>query len=223
MPAAKSNPCNYFIAKTFGHVVGALAITTASAANPVIYNEVAKVMNPLMAAIFWIFAAIISFLIIGLFPPNSPLKYAMAALSAIIIGQLSGNNFTRLENENLLFRVFFLTTGVFVAMMLVGIYDNQNFLALQSYLVATIIGLIVAELILYFIELFNPQAQANLLGLNTLLTFISVGVFSIYAVTNMQNLKDRAKSCSGQPDFIAESQGLFMTYVNLFQNISNIN
>lgn len=221
-PAAKGNPCDYFIAKTFGHIVGALLIATASATKPVIYNAVASKMNGLMAAILWMIITIFSFILIGVFPPNSPAKYGMAILSAIIIGQLSGNTFTRLQNKDLLFRVLFLTTGVFTAMMLIGIYDNQNFLGLQSYLIVTLIGLIIAELILYLIDVLNPQVGADLVGLNALMTFIAVGIFSIYGVANMQNLKAHAKSCGGQPDYVGEAQGLFMTYINLFQNISNI-
>jgi len=199
-----------------------LAITTISAAHPILYNAVAKLMPPICAFILWIVVMLGGFYILGLFPSNSVAKYAAAAILAALIGQISGNTYTRLENEDILYRMFFLTTGIFIALLLIGLYDNQNFLSLRPYLFAVLIGLILSELVLYLIEMLDPLKSANLLGLNTLFTFISVGIFSLYSVVNMQVLKDHAKMCVGSPDYINEAQALFLTYINLFQNISSL-
>ena len=217
-----TEPCKYFIAKTFAHMAGGLAITTLSASHPILYNAISAHVHPILSFIIWLIAVLLVFYVLQQMPPNTALKYLVAVIAFILVGQLSGNTFTRLESEDLLYRVFFLTTAVFIALVCVGLYDNQNYLSLQPYLFAVLIGLILAEIVLYVIELFRPFQQKTFLRINTIFTFIFVGVFSLYAIVNMQVLKDNAARCVAQPDFINESLSLFFTYINLFQNIGNL-
>jgi FtsH-binding integral membrane protein len=217
-----TDPCKYFIAKTFAHMAGGLAITTLSASHPILYNAISTRINPILLIIIWLIVLLLVFYVLQHMPANTALKYIVAIIAFLLVGQLSGNSFTRLESEDLLYRVFFLTTAVFVALVCVGLYDNQNYLSLQPYLFAVLIGLILAEIVLYLIELFRPFQKKTFLRINTIFSFIFVGIFSLYAVVNMQVLKDNASRCKTNPDFINESLSLFFTYINLFQNIGNI-
>ena len=217
-----TDPCKYFIAKTFAHMAGGLAITTLSASHPILYNAISARINPILLIIIWLIVLLLVFYVLQHMPANTALKYIVAIIAFLLVGQLSGNSFTRLESEDLLYRVFFLTTAVFVALVCVGLYDNQNYLSLQPYLFAVLIGLILAEIVLYLIELFRPFQKKTFLRINTIFSFIFVGIFSLYAVVNMQVLKDNASRCKTNPDFINESLSLFFTYINLFQNIGNI-
>lgn len=217
-----TEPCKYFIAKTFAHMAGGLAITTLSASHPILYNAISARVPLIASFIIWIIGLLLVFYILQHMPANTALKYLVAIIAFLLVGQLSGNTFTRLENEDLLYRVFFLTTAVFVALVCVGLYDNQNYLSLQPYLFAVLIGLILAEIVLYLIELLKPFQKKTFLRIHTIFTFIFVGIFSLYAVVNMQVLKDNAARCKSNPDFINESLSLFLTYVNLFQNIGNL-
>ena len=215
-------PCKYFISKTFAHMVGGLTITTLSASHPIIYNLISQHLSPIILFILWLIVILFVFYVLQNMPANTPLKYFVAAIAFFLVGQLSANTYTRLENDDLLYRVFFLTTGVFIALACVGLYDNQNYLSLQPYLFAVLIGLILAEIVLYIIDVFKPFQKKMFLSIHTIFTFIFVGVFSLYAVVNMQVLKDNAARCQAAPDFINESLSLFFTYINLFQNIGNL-
>ena len=217
-----TEPCKYFIAKTFAHVAGGLAITTISASYPILYTAIAAHIHPILLFIIWFISIIFIFYILQQIQPNTALKYIVAIIAFFLIGQLSGNTYTRLENEDVLYRVFFLTTAVFIGLMFIGFIDNQNYLSLQPYLIAAIIGLILAEITLYIIELIRSFQQKTFLRINVIFSFLFVGIFSLYAVVNMQVLKDNSARCVAQPDFINESLSLFFTYINLFQNIGNL-
>jgi FtsH-binding integral membrane protein len=127
-----------------------------------------------------------------------------------------------LEEENLLARVFFLTTGVFLGMVAVGWYDRQNFMKFGPYLLGGLIGLILAELILMILRSTNIFTKKTGSQAQTALSFIGVGLFGLMAAQNIQVLKVRAATCRGNPDYITESLNFLLTYVNMFSNIASI-
>jgi FtsH-binding integral membrane protein len=175
--------------------------------------------------------AIVSFLIlIGLLfgvmltPPGSPLKYVLFAAFAYWTGQAMKPLVKNLEENNLLVRVLLLTTGVFVGLTVIGFYDNQNTLGFAPYLLAALVGLILARLAIYVFATPEERAKSE-----SWLALAGVGLFSVYTVYDTQIVKENARMCGSMlrkgrlPDYPAESLGLFLDFVNLFANLSNLN
>ena len=163
---------------------------------------------------------IASFALIWFIPgmsSNTPLKYVAAVSFAYLMGQLSGPLVERLDEQNILARTLFLATGVFVGMVLVGIYDKNNLLGFGSYLFGALIGLIVAQLILFILTATTTIQKEQYFEGRKLLSFFGVGLFSLFAAYDTQVVKLHARQCKKRGDYINESLGLFLDFVNLFQ------
>ena len=144
--------CKYFIAKTFAHTAVGVGIAAVSADNPVLFNALEDgLQNPGWAAFLIFLASIALIWFIPGMSSNTPLKYVAAVSFAYLIGQLSGPLVERLDEQNILARTLFLATGVFVGMVAVGIYDKNNLLGFGPYLFGALIGLIIAQLILFIL------------------------------------------------------------------------
>ena len=215
---ASSLSCKYFIAKTFAHTAVGVGIAAISAENPVLFNALEdSLQSPGWAALL-VFIA--SFALIWFIPgmsSNTPLKYVAAVSFAYLMGQLSGPLVERLDEQNILARTLFLATGVFVGMVLVGIYDKNNLLGFGSYLFGALIGLIVAQLILFILTATTTIQKEQYFEGRKLLSFFGVGLFSLFAAYDTQVVKLHARQCKKRGDYINESLGLFLDFVNLFQ------
>jgi len=210
--------CKYFIAKTFAHTAVGVGIAAVSADNPVLFNALEDgLQNPGWAA-FLIFLASIALLwFIPGMSSNTPLKYVAAVSFAYLIGQLSGPLVERLDEQNILARTLFLATGVFVGMVAVGIYDKNNLLGFGPYLFGALIGLILAQLILIILTATTTIQKEQYFEGRKLLSFFGVGLFSLLAAYDTQVVKLHARQCKKRGDYINESLGLFLDFVNLFQ------
>ena len=150
-------------------------------------------------------------------PANSPLKYVAAISFAYIIGQLSGTLVQTLDEQNILARTLFLATGVFVGMVLVGLYDKNNMLGFGPYLFGALIGLIIAQIILFILTATTTIQKEQYFEGRKLLSFFGVGLFSLFAAYDTQVIKVLARKCKKQGDYINASLGLFLDFLNLFQ------
>lgn len=215
---ASSLSCKYFIAKTFAHTAVGVGIAAISAENPVLFNALEdSLQSPGWAALL-VFIA--SFALIWFIPgmsSNTPLKYVAAVSFAYLMGQLSGPLVERLDEQNILARTLFLATGVFVGMVLVGLYDKNNMLGFGPYLFGALIGLIVAQLILFILTATTTIQKEQYFEGRKLLSFFGVGLFSLFAAYDTQVVKLHARQCKKRGDYINESLGLFLDFVNLFQ------
>jgi FtsH-binding integral membrane protein len=215
--------CQNFLIKTFAHVTAAAIIAALSAKNPFLYNALSKSLQgqlSLIHFIVWLAISIGSLFLMLSLPPNTIVKYMAAVLFAFIIGQTSGYTMKRLEDENMVFHVFALTIGVFVGMIAIGLFDNQNTLKFGPYLIGALLGLFITEIILIIVgesNLIDRKARTNI---EPVIAFIAVGIFSLLSAYETQILKARAAKCKGSPDYIMESTNLFLTFQNLFNNIS---
>jgi FtsH-binding integral membrane protein len=210
--------CNYFIAKTFAHTAVGVGIAAVSADNPVLFNALEdSLQSPGWAALL-VFIA--SFALIWFIPgmsSNTPLKYVAAISFAYLIGQLSGPLVETLYEQNILARTLFLATGIFVGMVAVGIYDKNNLLGFGPYLFGALIGLIVAQLIIIILVDTRTIEKEQYFEGRKLLSFFGVGLFSLFAAYDTQVVKVHARQCKKRGDYINESLGLFLDFVNLFQ------
>ena len=215
---ASSLSCKYFIAKTFAHTAVGVGIAAISAENPVLFNALEdSLQSPGWAALL-VFIA--SFALIWFIPgmsSNTPLKYVAAISFAYLMGQLSGPLVERLDEQNILARTLFLATGVFVGMVLVGIYDKNNMLGFGPYLFGALIGLIVAQLILFILTATTTIQKEQYFEGRKLLSFFGVALFSLFTAYDTQVVKLHARQCKKRGDYINESLGLFLDFVNLFQ------
>jgi len=212
--------CKYFIAKTFAHTAVGVGIAAVSADNPVLFNALEDGLQSPVWATLLIFLA--SFILLWFIPgmsSNTPLKYVAAVSVAYLIGQLSGPLVERLDEQNILARTLFLATGVFVGMVAVGIYDKNNLLGFGPYLFGALIGLILAQLILIILVDTKTIQNEQYFEGRKLLSFFGVALFSLFTAYDTQLVKLHARQCKKRGDYINESLGLFLDFVNLFQNL----
>jgi hypothetical protein len=142
-----------------------------------------------------------------------------AAILAYVFGQLSGPLVERLDEQNILARTLFLATGVFVGMVAVGIYDKNNMLGFGPYLFGALIGLIIAQLIMVILAATTTIQKEQFFEGRKLLSLFGVALFSLFAAYDTQIVKLHARQCKKRGDYINESLGLFLDFINLFQNI----
>ena len=212
--------CKYFIAKTFAHTAAGVGIAAVSAQYPVLFNALEDgLQSPVWAALLVFLASIALVWFIPGMSSNTPLKYVAAVSFAYLIGQLSGPLVESLDEQNILARTLFLATGVFVGMVAVGIYDKNNLLGFGPYLFGALIGLILAQLILFILTATTTIQKEQYFEGRKLLSFFGVGLFSLFTAYDTQVVKLHARQCKKRGDYINESLGLFLDFVNLFQYI----
>ena len=210
--------CKHFIAKTFAHTAVGVGIAAVSAEYPVLFNALEDSLGSSGWTALLIFIASFALIfVLPALPANTPLKYVAAISFAYLIGQLSGPLVETLDEQNILARTLFLATGVFVGMVLVGLYDKNNLLGFGPYLLGALIGLIVAQFILFILTATTTIQKEQYFEGRKLLSFFGVGLFSLFAAYDTQVVKLHARQCKKQGDYVNESLGLFLDFLNLFQ------
>ena len=219
MPAS----CKYYFGKVFAHLAGALAISAASAQYSNLGEQLLGNSSLLIKAVVNIAAAIGLLVGLRMTAPGSLFKYPLFIAFAFWIGQALKPYVERLEDKGTLTRVLILTSGVFAAMTALGFYDSGNFLGLGPYLLAGLIGLIIAQLVL--LALGTPEEKKK--GIQWLQIF-GVVLFSLFTAYDIQVLRVNARACRAsknrnfQPDYPVESLGIFLDFINLFVNMDSL-
>jgi FtsH-binding integral membrane protein len=102
-------------------------------------------------------------------------------------------------------------------MMALGFYDRQNMLGFGPYLLAGLIGLILAQaLVMIFASPAEKEKAINWLRL------IGIALFAVLTAYDVQLIKEGASGCRAAkkagmaPDYPSESLGLFLDFVNIF-------
>jgi FtsH-binding integral membrane protein len=215
-----ASSCKYFIAKTFAHTAAGIGIAAISADNPVLYTALKKqLIIPGLSEIIIFVVTIALVFILPAMAPNTPLKYAAAIAFSFLIGQMSGPLVKALDEKNILARTLLLATGVFIGMVFVGLYDKNNMLGFGPYLLGALIGLIVAQAVLFILEATTSIKKQQYFQGAKVLSFFGIGLFSVFAAYDAQIVKMHARTCKKQGDYIQESTGLFLDFVNLFKDI----
>lgn len=203
--------CEYFIAKTFAHLLGGLVITGVSAENPVFSNIENKPLTNLL-----IFFVSLLFLYLTLNSEPGIYKYLIVSIFCVLLGQGLIGTVKRLNMKGELYEVLFNAALVFSTMTIVGIVDNQNLLAWENYLYACLVVLIVASLISGFL----PSKEQKSAGYNVWLSRFAVVLFAVFIGFDVEVLKENAKRCK-KPDYVNESVNLYLDIINLFNGLAS--
>ena len=214
--------CNNYFGKIFAHLAAALAISAVSAETSnvgvTMYGDASQLIQ------FLGNLAIFFGLMFGVFltAPGSIPKYAFFIAFAFWTGQLVKPYVEELEDKSALTQTLVMTTGVFVGMMALGFYDSMNLLGFGSYLIAGLIGLIIARVAVY--TLGTPEEKAK--GVPWLNT-IGVALFALITAYDIQVLRVLAKRCNTlkklkiEPDYPSESLNLYLDFINMFLNMDS--
>jgi FtsH-binding integral membrane protein len=99
----------------------------------------------------------------------------------------------------------------------------MNLLGFGPYLFAGLIGLIVAQLLLYAFGSSEEKREGF-----QFIRFFAIALFAAYTAYDVQVLREKASLCrtiqkklKRDPDYPAESLGLYLDFINLFVNIGN--
>lgn len=205
--------CPYFLANTFAHLLGGLTITGISTQHPFVADLEVK-------PITYIFAFIMSIvlLLVVLFSNPGPFKYIAFIALCATFGQILSGFVKRLKMENALSNTLILVGTVFLAMTALGLLDNGNMLSWKSYLFAGLIGLIIASLGLMFMAKNSKEASVFSQWLNWGIVIL----FTLYIGYDVQVLKEHAKLCKSNPDYVQESLNLYLDVLNIFQGIGDL-
>ena len=198
----------YFVPTVYLHLLAGTAVTFASSEYPIgaglPYTIGIAVAS--FGALFALFAL-----------SPGPLKYVVATLFCALLGQSMSILVARLKQQDLLANTLIGTLGVFAAMSAVGFYDNQNLLGFGPYLLAALVGLLIARFVAFFMAPNSTAAKTA----NTAFSWIGAILFAGYTAYDTQRLKEDARS-SKSPDYINSSLGLYLDFLNLFEAVGSL-
>ena len=212
--------CTNYFGKLFAHLAGALALSAVSAESLDLYPAALERQSVLTQVIVSLVAIFGSMYGIYATRPGGIPKYAFFALFALLLGQTLKPLVQRLQGKGELTKILVMTTGVFVGMMALGFYDNQNMLGFGPYLLAGLVGLIIARILLALFGTEKEKAQGG-----EMLRLFGVALFAVFTAYDVQILKAGAKSCKRArnagfpPDYPRESLGLYLDFINLFSSL----
>ena len=189
------------IGYTYLHLTAALVITAVSSENPLSTSLLVSVAEAILLFI-------LLFLILSSKP--GPYKYFLFFLFCVLIGQTIAPIVQQAKARGVLREVLASVGGIFLAMTIVGFVDNQNFLGFGGYLLAALIGLIVARIGLIIAKLGDPDST-DFSKANTALNWFATVLFAIFIAYDTQRIK-----MIKDKNYVNSSMGLFLDIINLF-------
>lgn len=199
--------CPYFIAYTFAHLLGAVAVTGISTENP-LFGGLDK--KPMTSIVLFLITLALLFVIGSV--EVGPLKYVLFAALCILLGQILSGLVKRLKAKDLLSNTLIIIGTIFGCMAAVGFIDRGNMLSWGPYLVVAFFGLIIAMIVTAFTTKTKAEADNTQLWISRALLVL----FTLFVGYHVAVLKVHAKLCSSKPDYINESTGLYLDLINLF-------
>jgi FtsH-binding integral membrane protein len=212
--------CDHYYGKVFAHLAGGMGITALSAE----YSNLGSKLipgSPIGSA--FVLLGISLALIFGMnyVEPGGMMIYLLYAAFAFALGQTIKPMVQRVEQNHQLVHILTLVTGLFVGMMAIGFYDNQHTLGFRPYLLAALIGIVVAELVWFLVA--SPEQYKKS---QSYLSLFGVILFSFFTVYHTQVVKKRAQMCRAEvnrgnnPNYPVYSLLFLLDYVNLFTEMA---
>ena len=191
---------------TYLYLLTGLGITAASAEFPLYSKSLPASIAEFLGSL------VILFMI--LYQRPGPIKVVLAIAFAVLIGQSMASVVNDLESKQLLRTVLVTVAGIFLGMTAAGFYDTNSFLGLGGYLLAALVGLIIARIGLLLLAKPEDMSRGN-----TIFSWVGTVLFSVYIAYDTQSLKYTSRK---NPDYINNSLGLFLDVVNLFNNVEDL-
>lgn len=218
MPAT----CKYYVAKTFAHLAGGLAIASASSQVPLVAYLPKSTAVMITVVVVSVLILVFGVGLLSQLASTSPYKYPLALLITMVFGQMLSSLVYQLDEKDILLDVLTMTTGVFGGMIALGLWDNQHIVGLGGYLAAALLGLIAGYLMLFVLRATKTVSGSQAGTGQTALSGLGVALFAVYTAYDTQLMKARARTCSGSPDYVNEATAFFLDFVNLFTNLANL-
>ena len=209
-----SKGCPHFLAYTFMHWVGAIGLTALGTQYDILPR------TSVVSLISFVVLLIIAFILPSL-SPGVP-KYLVYATFLLLLSQSLRTLEERLQEKGLLTEVCVMTLGIFIPMVLLGFYDGASMLPWTTYLYVSLIGLIVARIILYILAITDTIDTKELTTGSKILSTFAVGLFALFTTHDINLIRLLAKTCKSNPDYINASLGIFLDLLNLFTSSADI-
>ena len=179
-------------------------------------------MITLSVIVVLIIGSILLVLFLTKMPAGTPMKYFLAVLLAIIVGQVLHPAIQNGIVRHTLTKTLVLTGGVFLGTAALGYYDTMNLFGFNRYLFSGLAGLLIAQLFFIVLTLLNVVSPSTDNIFTYVFSIISAVIFSFYIAYDVKQIKLNAIECKGTPDYINESFKLFMNIINLFSSFSRL-
>jgi modulator of FtsH protease len=189
------------IGYTYLHLTAALVITAVSSENVLSSSPLAFILEAILLFV-------LIFLILASKP--GPYKYFLFFLFCILIGQTIAPIVQQAKARGTLREVLASVGGIFLAMTIVGFVDNQNFLGFGGYLLAALVGLVLARIGLIIAKL-SDVSSTDISKTNTALNWFATVLFAIFIAYDTQRIK-----MTKDKNYVNSSMGLFLDIINLF-------
>ena len=189
------------IGYTYLHLTAALVIPAVSSENVLSSSPIAFILEAILLFV-------LIFLILASKP--GPYKYFLFFLFCVLIGQTIAPIVQQAKARGTLREVLASVGGIFLAMTIVGFVDNQNFLGFGGYLLAALVGLILARIGLIIAKL-SDVSSTDISKTNTALNWFATVLFAIFIAYDTQRIK-----MTRDKNYVNSSMGLFLDIINLF-------
>jgi FtsH-binding integral membrane protein len=210
-----SKSCPHFLAYTFLHWLAAVVLTGAGTQVNLIPVENRGVSFLTTLGLFAV-------VIVQVFLPVGIPKYLLFGTFILLLGQVLRPLVDQLEEKGLITEVIVMATGVFVPMVALGFYDKFNILPWYFYLSISLIGLLLARLILLGLAMTGYYDDKQIRTGSKLISSFAIALFALFTTFDINLIRAQAKACRGNPDYIDASMGIFLDYLNLFTNFADV-
>jgi FtsH-binding integral membrane protein len=197
--------CSNYVAKTFAHAAGMLAVSAIGSTQPLPFAKEGKFATIAVAVV-------ILLLFIGLlYMPPGIFKYIAAIGIVYLFGSVSHNLVEKLKLNDTLYKTLVYTAAISVGMMVLAFMDARGrFISFGPVLLMSLMVLLGANLYFYFTEKARPDWMSTAAAV----------LFSLFISYDTQLIRKHALACvAGSADYINESMGLYLDILNLFSNL----
>jgi len=205
-----------FMGMTYLHLAGALGVTAISAEYPMVKVNTWSHLGLAALSFVLLFAM--------LWSAPGPLKYLLFALFSVNLGQMLGPLVAHLQDKGILRQVLLLVVGVFAGMTALAFYDRGSFLGFGPYLLAGLIGLIVAETVGIVLGLTSAVTTQTFHDMSQVFAWVGTVLFAVFVAYDTQKMKVCSVKAGpkASPDYIEASLNLYLDMLNLFSNIGQL-
>lgn len=205
--------CSNYVAKTFAHAGGMLALAAAGTQVSVFDTVSAKASaSGLVGTVLLIIGFVGTFILFMMMSPG-PVKYIAAVPLFMFLGAIMRDRMAELKMKDTLDQVLGYTIAITVGMVALAMFDTRGrFLQLWPVLFVGLFATLVATLYYAFKDQKRPET----------LSMVIAGLFSLFLGFDTQMIRAKAKICVAPADYINSAIGLTLDVLNIFSALSDV-